>query len=90
VHPFALAACADEARAAQVGEVARDLGLALAEHIDEITDADFAAIDEIEQAEARGIAERGEDLGEGSEMGSTGHDSIIYALTDISGANIFA
>jgi len=56
VHPLAFAACADEACAAQVGEVARDLGLALAQHIDEIADADLAVIDEIEQTETRGVA----------------------------------
>lgn len=48
MHPLAFAACADEAGAAQIGEVTRDFRLALAKDIDEIADADFAAIDEVE------------------------------------------
>lgn len=60
VHPLAFAACADDAGAAQVGEVAGNLGLALVENLNEVTDADFAVAHEIKQAQAGAVAERGE------------------------------
>lgn len=81
VHPFALAAGGDDACAAEVGEMARDFGLALAEDFDEEADADFAAGDEVEQAEASGVCEGGE---EGGEAYSPIHAPIIYGLTDMS------
>lgn len=64
VHPLALAAGADDAGVAQIGEVAGDLGLALAEDLDELADADFAVVHEVEQAEASAVGEGREEAGQ--------------------------
>jgi hypothetical protein len=63
VHPLAFAAGFDDAGASQVGEVAGDFGLRLAEDLDEVADADLVAGHEVEQAEAGGVGERGEEAG---------------------------
>lgn len=47
MHPLAFAAGFHEAGAAQIGKVAGDLGLALAQDLDEIADADFAAVHQV-------------------------------------------
>ena len=78
VDPLAFAAGGDDAGAAEVSEVAGDFGLALAEDFDEVTDADFAAGDEVEEAEACGVSECGEEGGEGCGLI---HTEIIYGLT---------
>ena len=57
VHPFAFAAGVDEAGGAEVGEVAGDLGLGLAEDLDEVADAELLVAQEIEEAEACGVTE---------------------------------
>jgi hypothetical protein len=83
VHPFSFAARAHNAGVAQIGEMPGDLGLALLENFNEITDADFAAIHEIEEAQARGFRERGEEAREAERFGGAGHGPIIYGLTDV-------
>lgn len=64
VHPLAVAAGGDDACVAEVGEVAGDLGLALAEDFDEVADADLATVHEVEQAQADGVGESCEEAGE--------------------------
>lgn len=77
VHPFALAAGGDDAGAAEVGQMAGDFGLALAEDRDEIADADFPAVDEVQEAEAGAIGERGKEPGEAIVLWGTIHSSNI-------------
>ena len=57
VHPGALTANGNNAGPAQIGEVARDFGLGLAEDLDKIADAKLVLSHEIEQAQAREVAE---------------------------------
>ena len=89
VHPFAVAAGGDDAGFAQVGEVAGDLGLGLPEDFDEVADADFAAVHEVEEAQAGGVGERGEEQGEVEGLGAARHGFIICGLTDVCDVNTF-
>ena len=57
VHPLAFAARGNDAGLAQVGQVARDLGLALAENLDKMADADLAAGHQVQQAQAGGVGQ---------------------------------
>jgi hypothetical protein len=57
VHPFAFAAGGDYSGTAQVGEMAGDFGLGRPKDIHEITDTDFLASDQIDEAETRGIGQ---------------------------------
>ena len=61
VHPLAFAAGGDDAGAAEVGEVARNLGLACAEHGDEEADADLVVAHQIYQSQARAVGQRPEE-----------------------------
>jgi hypothetical protein len=61
VHPLPFPAGGDDAGFAEICEVAGDLGLALAEDFDEVADAELATGDEVEQAQAGGIGESGEE-----------------------------
>jgi hypothetical protein len=70
--------------------VARDFGLALAENLHEITDADFAASHQVEQAQACGIGQGGKKAGQGYGFGEAAHTSIVYGLTNMYVAHIFA
>jgi hypothetical protein len=89
VHPLPFPARGDDSGAAQVGEMARDLWLALAQNLDEIADADFATIHEIEQAQTSAIGQRGEEGCQIKSRGGTRHEKIIYALTYVSNSNTF-
>ena len=75
VHPFPFAAGGDDAGIAQVSQVAGDLGLALPEDLDEIADADFAAVHQVEQPEACGIGKSGEEASQIEGFGGAGHVS---------------
>jgi len=77
VNPFPFAPGAYDAGVTQVSEMARNLGLALAEDFDKVADADFAAIHEIEQAQAGGIGKRGEESREVEWLRYTWHDLNI-------------
>ena len=90
MHPLALAACGDQARAAQIGEMTGYLGLALAENFNEKADADFTALNEIEEAEACAIRKRGEEQCRVDRPGRELHKFIISALTHLCSENIFA
>ena len=57
MHPLAFAAGGDDAGLAQIGEVARDFWLGLAEDFNQIADADLLVAHEIEKAQARIIAQ---------------------------------
>ena len=58
VHPLALAPRLDDPRAAQVGQVAADLGLRLLQNFHEVADAQLLVAHQVEQAQARGISQR--------------------------------
>jgi hypothetical protein len=77
VHPLAFAACVDDAGVAEVGEVPGYLGLALLEDFDEVADADFAAVHEIEQAEAGWVGESGEEANQVERFRGAAHFSNI-------------
>lgn len=83
VHPLALAAGGYNSGAAQIGQMAGDLGLRLAEDFNEVADADLASGHEVEQAETGGIGERGKEASEIKAPGGSLHSNIIYVLTDI-------
>lgn len=55
VHPFPFASCNNDAGSPQIGQMPRDLGLALPEDFDEIADADFSAIHQVEKPEAGAV-----------------------------------
>lgn len=57
VHPEAFAAGGDEAGAAQVGQVSRDLGLAGFQAFDEEADADFVVAHEVQQTKTGAVGE---------------------------------
>ena len=61
MHPSPLAPRRHEARPAKIGQMARDLWLARAEDIHEITDADFLVGDQVEQAESRAVGQSAEE-----------------------------
>ena len=58
VHPLALASRLDDPRAAQVGQVAADLGLRLLQNLDEVADAKLLVAHQVEQAQAGGVSQR--------------------------------
>lgn len=89
MHPSAFAAGSDESGGAEVGEMARDLGLLLGEHIDKIADADFIVAHEIEQTQTGWIGERLEEAGQIIGGCGVGHGEIISGLTDVYGFHTF-
>ena len=90
MHPFALAPGGHNACLAEVGEVAGDLGLALAQYLNQIADAEFVACHQIEEAQACGVSQRGKQTSQLSGFCGGPHRNIVYALTDMSADNIFA
>lgn len=84
VYPFAFAARGDYTRAAKIGQMPRNFGLALAENLNEITDTHLASVHEIEQAQARLIGKSGKQQGEVVAFRGTFHIFMIYGLTDMS------
>ena len=81
MHPFALAAGGDDSSAAQVGKVARDLGLGLVEDFNEVADTDFPAGQEVQEAQAGGIGQGGEELGQIRRLRGGAH-SVHYIRID--------
>lgn len=73
VHPFAFASGGNDASLAQVREVARDLGLALAENLDKIADTDLAASHQVEQAQTSGVSQGGKESRQRKRFGATRH-----------------
>jgi len=86
VHPASLAAHANDARAAEIGEVTRDFRLAEPENLDEIADANFSVRDEVEETKPRGIGQGAKEKVEREGFFLAGHEVIIYGLTDMSNA----
>ena len=78
VHPLPFPARGDDPGPSQVREMARNLGLALAQDLDEVTDADFAAVHQVEQTKARAVRQCGEERCQVRIRGSSGHERIIY------------
>lgn len=62
VHPLALAARSHQAGPAQIGQMAGDLGLGLAQDLDQMADADLLAVNQVEQAQAGGVGQRRKNL----------------------------
>ena len=88
VHPLSFTTGGDNAGTAKVGEVARDLRLALLEDLHEVADADLAAVHQVEKAQPGAVSKCSEERGE-IESGRSGHETIIYALTDMCCENTF-
>lgn len=86
MHPSPLAPRCHESGAAKVGQVARDFRLAHAQDTDEITNADFLAGDQVEQAESGAIGQSAEEEVGRKRFRFGGHGAIIYGLTDMSNA----
>src|SRR5208337_2168149 len=84
VHPFALAARRYHTRPAQICKVSRNLGLALPEDLDEIADAHFPSVHEVQQSQASAIAERRKQHGKVVGFAGRVHATIVYALTNMS------
>jgi len=57
VHPLAFPAGSNHAGATQVGKVARNLGLALGENLNEIADAHLSSVHEVEEPEPGAVGE---------------------------------
>ena len=79
VHPLPFPPRGDDSGSAEIGEVARDFRLALAEDFDEIADADFPAVHEVEEAEAGAVGQGGEEQGQVRQFARIFHRSRIYA-----------
>ena len=84
MHPASLAAGGDDARAAEISQMARDFWLADLEDLHEVADANFLVGDEIEEAQARGIGQGAKEGIEREGFLFPGHAGIIYGLTDMS------
>jgi len=80
VHPAAVAPRLDDARPAQVRQMARDFRLADPQDSDEVADAHFAVGDQIQEAETRGIGERAKEIVERAAVGLRGHGPSITHL----------
>lgn len=78
VHPAALAARRNNPGTAQVGQMARDLWLAYAQNFDEVTDADFLAGDEIEQAQTSAVSKDAEERLDRNRLFLVSHRRILY------------
>ena len=89
MHPLAFTAGSNDAGLAQRSEVALYFGLALAENLDQIADADLAAYHQVEQAQASEVGQRREETVQADRFGAAAHEIIIYVLTDMSSEDIF-
>jgi hypothetical protein len=58
VHPFAFASRSYDAHASKVREMPRNLGLALPENLDEVADAHFPSVHEVQKPQTSAIRER--------------------------------
>jgi len=85
VHPLTLAPSGHDSSLAEIGQVARNLGLAEAQNFDKITDANFAVADEIQDAQTGRVREGAKEQVERGSVSGRSHASnhITYALTYI-------
>ena len=84
VHPLPLTPCGDHFGTSQIGQVARNLRLTLAENLDKITNAHLPAIHQVQQPEPSAIGQRSEQESQIVSLWGAVHISMIYALTDMS------
>jgi len=84
VHPLSLAPRGNHTGAPQICQVTRNLGLALPENLDEVANAHFPAIHQVQQPEPGAIGERGKQERQIEGLRGAFHSSMIYALTDVS------
>jgi hypothetical protein len=77
VHPLAFPPRTHDARFLEVGEMARDFGLALPEDFHEIAYADFATVHEVEKAQASGVGEGCKEQGQTGGCGNGSHGPNI-------------
>ena len=84
VHPFTVAPGDNNARAPQIREMARNLGLALVQNLDEIADTHLSSVHQVQEPEPGAVRERGKQQRQVVAFRGTVHISIIYALTDMS------
>lgn len=80
MHPLPLRSRRHDAGFAKISEVAGDFRLADAKDCNEITDANFTAGHEVEQAQSSGIGERAEIAREGKSAVRPTHDSILHHI----------
>lgn len=78
MHPAPLAADGDDSRAAQVGEMPRDLWLADLEDFHKIADANLLVGDEIQQAQAGAIGQGAEEQLDRERFGFSRHGGKLY------------
>jgi len=90
VHPLAFAARGNDSGPAQIGQMARDLGLPLAQYFNEVADTNFASGHQVEQTQPGGVRERRKKNVKGNRFAELRHAAIIYGLTDMMLGNIFA
>ena len=79
MHPPALAACSDDARAAKIGQMPGDFWLAHSQHAHEVAHTTFLVGDEVQKAKTRRIGEGAKEKIERERFFL--HSSIIYGLT---------
>ena len=84
VHPASLTASGNDARAAEISQMARDFWLADLEDLHEVANANFLVGDEIEETQSRGIGQGAKEGVERDRFLFPGHAGIIYGLTDMS------
>ena len=81
MHPPPLAPCGNDARPAEIGQVTRDLGLAGAEYLHKIANANFLVGDEVEKAKPRTICQGAEEQIERERFFLPGH-AVYYIWLD--------
>src|ERR1700739_2068193 len=84
IHTFPPASSHHTASTAKIGQVPRDLGLALSQDLHEITDTHFLTVHQVQQPETGAIGERGKQQRQVVVLREIAHLFIIYALTDTS------
>jgi hypothetical protein len=67
-----------------------DLRLPLTQNLNKVADTDLAISHQVEQAKARCVGKGREETSQIYRFGAVVHSSIIYALTNMIGQNIFA
>jgi len=90
VHPLALTPRCHDACFAQVGKMAGDLWLSLAENFNKVADADFSASHQVEQTQPGGVGQGRKKAGQAVRFGAKVHAFIVYALTNMKAQNTFA
>jgi hypothetical protein len=90
VHPLSLAPRRNNAHVSQVSQMAGYFGLALAQDFDKVADADLMADHQVQKAQTGCIGQRRAEASQTDGFESTIHMLIVYGLTNIQPAHIFA